>query len=84
MKETFYEKKPTRHMQITAVFGDLQSTGKDEMTQRLTKRQYSPINKKNDTFNRTCDIFRLNTLHRLPVYNILFVPRDLQTADKHL
>ena len=37
MKETFYEKKPTRHMQITAVFGDLQSTGKDDNDPTINK-----------------------------------------------
>ena len=48
-------------------------------TQRFTKRQYSQINKNNDSFNRMCDIFRLRLLHFRAVYNILLVPRDLQT-----
>ena len=36
MKETFYEKKPTRMQRMIT-------------TQRLTKRQYSPINEKKAT-----------------------------------
>ena len=55
MKETFYEKKPTRMQRMTT-------------TQRSTKRQYSPINKKKATvFNCMCHIFRLKTLHSLAV-----------------
>ena len=42
MKETFYEKKPTRHMQITAVFGDLQTTGKDDNDATINKTTIFP------------------------------------------
>ena len=53
MKETFYEKKPTRMQRMITA-------------QRLTKRQYSPINKKKATvFNCMCDVFRVKTLHSL-------------------
>ena len=78
MKEAFYEKNHFMKRSLNDIRRNLlclESCSRQErviITQRLTKRQYSPIYK-NGSFNRMSDIFRLSTLDCLPVHNILFL-----------